>query len=641
MTRTSVLFLALGALVFTSACGGSYARTKHPQLEIAVEGKVNPGNFELPKIDPAAPEELYRVEILNTGSAPLVVYSAAFQEGGNQYVDLVWNGSTQENDFPVVIEPNAASGYLWFSVRYDPGEEPVDLGDSVLTIITNDYENWDEVDCPEATLPDGVSTPKHCGAMSTTFSVQKVGPVMQLNARLLTFSCVFTSKSETICMDNTGTDPLVIRYIDFDFPSSEFTLVDLPALPTTIPTKGTLGYAAVCFQVRYDPSDTDYQDDNRIRIDSNDVTQVGGSSYIDITIKQKPAVLDISTTSGAGFNLDFLDTASHSITIYNRTATECNELCSQTGNCCGCPILIQSLAIDPPENADWYEYKLVDPLTENELEVGGGRSLPAGKAYRFDVTYARPAGVNEDRNAAFLINYVAPEVGAQTLRYNMFSAEMCDLQIAPKGKLLSFNAEVASETHTKTIALMNQGNAPCQILDAHTEDQWNGKSADFLIDSALKTGFEIPAFGIVTIPVEFSPKSIDMKGYLKIKWEHPTKGATTESLTLRGNSKTNCSVPAADPGQASYYTGYAPGQIITLNGCNSTGGSCGANIYNSGYIWYLLDKPEGSGAYLNTEGLCTTAFMPDVAGNYTISLITYDEQSFLQSDPATVIITVE
>lgn len=641
MTRTFPLFLALGALVLTSACGGSYGRTKHPQLEIAVEGNINPGNFELPLIDPAAPEELFRVEVLNTGSAPLVVMGIYLESGGNRYVDLLWNGSTQANDLPLVIEPNAPSDYLWFSVRYDPGEEPVDLGDTVLTIITDDFENHDEVDCPEVTMPDGVDMPQHCGSMQTTFAVQKVGPVMQLNARLLTFSCVFTSKSETVCMDNSGTEALIIRDIDFDFPSSEFTLVDLPNLPATIPTKGTLGYASLCFTVRYDPSDDDYQDDNRIRIDTNDITQVGGSTFIDISIKQKPAVLDITNSSGTGFNLNFLDSPEQSVTIYNRTAAECNEICSEKGNCCGCPILIQSLAIEPPENAAWYTYKMVDPDSGNELPIGGGRSLPAGKAYRFEVSYARPTGQTEDRNAAFLINYVAPEVGAQTLRYNMFAAEMCDLQIAPRGKLLSFNAEVASEVHTKTVALMNQGNAPCEVLDVHTEDPWNGKSTDFTIDASLKDGFEIPPFGIVSVPVVFAPKSIDLKGYLKIKWEHPSKGATTESLTLRGYSKTNCSVPAADPGQASYYSGYNAGQIITLNGCNSTGGSCGANIYNAGYIWYLLEKPEDSGAYLNTEGLCTTAFMPDMAGDYTINLIAYDEENFLQSDPTTVTITVE
>jgi hypothetical protein len=218
---------------------------------------------------------------------------------------------------------------------------------------------------------------------------------------------------------------------------------------------------------------------------------------------------------------------------------------------------------------------------------------------------------------------------------------MCDLQIAPRSKLLNFNSEVATEVHKKTVALFNVGNAACQILDAHTEDQWAGKSQDFTIDSALKEGFEIPPFGIVPVEITFQAKSLDMKGFLKIKWQHPTKGAVTESLTLRGNAETNCSVPAADPGQASYYTGYQPGQIITLNGCNSTAGSCGANIYNAGYIWYLVEKPEDSGAYLNSEGICTTSFMPDVAGDYTISLITYDEEKFLQSEPGLVTITVE
>ena len=98
-----------------------------------------------------------------------------------------------------------------------------------------------------------------------------------------------------------------------------------------------------------------------------------------------------------------------------------------------------------------------------------------------------------------------------------------------------------------------------------------------------------------------------------------------------------CSIPVA---KVANPVNPAAGNTISLDGCGSSAGTCGGAVYTNGFLWFILEKPEGSSAYLNAETSCNTSFVPDVAGDYTVGLIVYDEQNFYQSEMVSVTIPV-
>jgi hypothetical protein len=656
VSRLISVTLGVVALLAATACT-DLSKSEEPQLELQIGGQSMPTAHIFPKIDPNASPEKVKVEVKNTGGEALVIYNVYIEEGGNQYISISWDGVYGPSDFPIVIEPNYTGTKFDFHIQYDPEQDPVDISDSVLVIETNDGKTVDldsgngvKITCPD--WPDApynggpdvgfkVKEPDSCTAYRTPFEVEKVGPNLQLNAGALTFSCVVGSKTQTIEIDNVGTAPLNVDEIGFDFPTTEFKIANPPALPVTIPPKGEAGNFTLAFDILYEPLDDDYDDSNLLRIHSNATNTNAGNTYIAIDIVQKPSVLQVTTTSPFGY-LDFSETADHSLNMYNKKPDECNELCPDKGECCGCPVLIQNVKITPPEAAAWYTFVIYDPDKEKEVEIGGGKSLAAGKAYDFNIHYAKPAGEPADMNANFCIEYVAPGIGANAQCVNMLASSQCDLEIGPAAAQLNFNSISPQDVKSKYVALINKGNAPCTVNSVIVTDKWNGASEDFALAEDWAPGSTVDGFSIETVQVRFSPHSANLQGFLKVDYEHPLIGQTEEVFQLNGYSEQECLVPIADLGSTGDYQGYTAGSTVVVNGCASGEGDCGDPIYANGYIWLLLDKPEGSAAYLNTEASCTGAFFADQPGTYTVGLVVYEASSamFLQSDPATVDIVV-
>jgi len=648
--------LALGvvALMAASACT-DLTKTEEPQLELQVGGQSMPAAHVFPKIDPNASPEKVKVEVKNTGGEALVIYDAYLVEGGNQYIEISWDGVYTPADFPIVIEPDYVGTKFDFHVQYDPEQDPVDISDSVLVLETNDgkaaeFDSGEIIECPD--WPDApynggpdpgfkVKEPNSCAAYRTPFEVEKVGANILLNAEALTFSCVVGSKTQTIEVDNVGTADLLINEIGFDFPTTEFSIANPPALPVTIPPMGEPGNFTLTFDVLYKPLDDDFDDSNLLRINSNATNTNGGNIFIEIEIVQKPAVLQVTTTSPFGY-LDFSETSDHSVNMYNKKPDECDDLCPDKGECCGCPVLIQNVKVSPVEAAEWYTFTVWDPVKEAEVTIGGGKSLAAGKAFDFDIHYAKPAGEEADMNGSFCIEYVAPGLGASSHCINLLASSQCDLSLGPPNAQLNFNSISPQDVKSKFVTLINSGNAPCTVNSVTVTDKWNGVSEDFALAEDWPAGGAVEGFSIETVEVEFSPHSTNLQGFFKVAYEHPIVGPTEEVFQLNGYSEQECLVPVADLGVTADYTGYTAGSTVVVNGCSSAAGACGDPVYENGYIWMLLDKPEGSAADLNIEASCTGSFYADQAGTYTVALMVYEASSamFLQSDPATVDIEV-
>jgi hypothetical protein len=81
----------------------------------------------------------------------------------------------------------------------------------------------------------------------------------------------------------------------------------------------------------------------------------------------------------------------------------------------------------------------------------------------------------------------------------------------------------------------------------------------------------------------------------------------------------NTQPPVANAGKFVDFLGMPVDKPLTLDGSASTPGLGG--IYEVGYLWYLLQKPEGSKLMLNgPPGLAKRTVVPDKAGEYLFGL---------------------
>ena len=189
----------------------------------------------------------------------------------------------------------------------------------------------------------------------------------------------------------------------------------------------------------------------------------------------------------------------------------------------------------------------------------------------------------------------------------------------------------------KPVVLINNGTVPCTLNKLSVTDNWGSASADFSLKEGPFGETSLSPFGLLPVWIQFSPHE-DYVGQLNIEYVDDLAGSVEIAVDLYGDKVEHCALPVADPGHG--YDNAVAGELLTLDGCGSSAGACGSSIYEGGYIWFLLSKPEGIAAQLNTEGSCTTSFVPDVAGQYEVALMVYDGTSFFQSELATTVVSV-
>ena len=658
-----LMTLAAVALAFVSCT--DYIKGKDPQLEIkangdwlfldygnakeVAEGKDCPedfirqgNNFCCPigmKLGPADMCYEYRefspqlvgeskqsmeFTISNAGEKNLVIENIYMQEDEcNAAMTLSWkSGYPSPEDFPLTIEPDLDLPKMIFDVVFEPDQGNVDISHCIMIIKSNhpDFENK-----------------KFDKEYKLLLTVEQIGPKMTVDKSQITYGCVTGCSYMPVKIDNIGTDTLTISKIQFESPSSEFNLSNPPALPLDISKAGDPDYNSLTFDVEYCPGDEFWEDNNTLQIVTNDPTIPGSTMSIEVSVMQSPSILKFSTDSPFGY-LDYSSESTHSVNIYNTPASECDHMCDDTGNCCGCSIQLKSVVFDPPDSDLWYTYIVKDPTNEDAV-LSLPRALKGGASAQFEVNYQKPAGHPEDRNATMCIKYVSPMTGPQDYCTSMIAQSQCQFAVAPVNQVLHFNSASPTEEKEKAAIIINNGAAPCTISHVSVTDQWGSSSDDYNLKDIIAGNTEVPAFALLPIWITYSPHSTtNLSGKLTIEYIDDLIGSVEDTIILQGAKEDDCMVPIADPGDS--YDGYSTGDTVTLDGCGSTSGSCGGAIFDNGYIWFLTAKPTDSTASLNTEGGCMTQFVPDIAGDYTVSLIVYDQENFYQSDFSTATITV-
>jgi len=660
MKRTVVVVVGLLLAAGLFACT-KYGKGKNPQLEIEIGGEsvygeyepatakaadelcppgmetqtetqccpsglfLGPGDlcYERYKFDTVRqgqPAKQIQVAISNTGNKDLKVTNVYLEEGGNPYISILWDegASHKPEDFPVVVEPDLPTPLIQFFVEYAPVAGMVDVSPAVLVIESNDprYEKGD-----------------YQNKYKMLLSIKSVGPAAVLNRKNITYSCVSACSPEQVTIDNEGTDTLVIQKIDFASPATEFSLINTPALPLEIPKKGDPTYNTLTFSVRYCPGDDYYEDTNDLLITTNDMNNAGGVISVPLKVVQSPAILEFSSDSPFSY-LDFSEEKTHSLNIYNLASSECEDLCPDKGQCCGCPIQLKGVDMDPPDVAQWYTVTAKDPTNDTVLSLP--RALKGGGAIEFEVAYQKPAGHPEDRNGTMCIRYVSPLAGPQNYCVSLMAQSQCEFSLAPISQVLHFNSASPSEVKEKPVMLYNTGSAACSVSGVSITDKWGSVSEDFSLKDVIAGDTQIPPFGLVPVWVKYSPHSTDLNGKLIVKYKDDVVGDVDTTVNLIGAKEQACKLPVANPGSADLYSAATVGQMVTLNGCGSANGSCGEAIFDNGYIWFLVSKPANSTATLNTEGSCMASFQPDLPGEYEVGLMVYDGVAFLQSDLSTV-----
>lgn len=102
-------------------------------------------------------------------------------------------------------------------------------------------------------------------------------------------------------------------------------------------------------------------------------------------------------------------------------------------------------------------------------------------------------------------------------------------------------------------------------------------------------------------------------------------------VTITITASTINSLPIANPGVDQ---NVAIGNLVTLDGSQSSGSGSGTLSYS----WAFVSKPAGSNAAISSPTAVKPTFMPDVSGDYVISLIVHDGNE--TSDPVTITVTI-
>ena len=503
MMRTLLAtLLVLSLSLCATGCGNDFSSGERAQIYVKVGSSDNPTEYRFQKIGANDPALHIPLEIYNDGTQNLTVSEIYLEEGGNKYIQLIFNGLYQQDDLPVVLEPGLSILELGATLIYDPEDGVVDTSTSTLVIVSDDPDykgnEW---------------------KYEITLGIEAVGPTAQLSKPSIIYSCVTGCSTDTITLENDGTDTLLVTAIHFKNASTEFELPSLPPLPLEIGLKGSDNYNPVVLSVRYCP-EGGFDDSNVLVIETNDFSNYPeGSVQVPISVSQSPAILEISTDSAFGY-LDFTgEGGTHSVNIYNKQASECDNMCPVKGTCCGCPIQITGMEITPADAGDWYSVVPRDPGSGDELSLP--RAIKGGAGMAFDVSYNRPAGQTDDRNGELCVNYNSPGEGPMSYCVSLVAKSQCEFTIAPPNYVLHFASMEATTIKEKPVLLINNGAGVCDVNRVWVTDDFSGVSDAFAIKDGEQTAIQVAPFTIEQLTVQYAPVEDTSSGLLHIEYEDP------------------------------------------------------------------------------------------------------------------------
>lgn len=269
-------------------------------------------------------------------------------------------------------------------------------------------------------------------------------------------------------------------------------------------------------------------------------------------------------------------------------------------------------------------------VTGEEITEPRFTLTPENSPITVAVTYTAPSqdGISGD----LVVPFSSPYDGEQIIRL-CGGVRKGELAIAPAPEKVRMTMYAApGSTAEKTVVVMNKGNLGLDITGINVEPAHVDDPEAFSIIEDVSAGFTLAEGEIRHFTVSFTGDhdgGTTVNGFVNVNYMDPLSAQEENvKINIAGfNSFEGVTLPTADAGDAADYTGLKVGDLVVLDGSGSLEGTYEIPA-NSGYIWFVSEKPAASSVFLNQPGgPAQVTFIPDVAGDYEFRLIVYSVDS--------------
>ena len=653
---------ALAAVTLVAACGNSLSTGTIRTMDVLVDDQTVDlleayyGESYVHTFPLSVQQAVYAtVEMVNQGSAPVTLNGIDWdRDDSNVYlkndnVEIVWGNNTA---FPIEL---AVGETYSLQVKYEPPAEAVDTDDRVsVLLIESDTRDRDGTNLvPEIRV--NFEVPVEVGAARVdppNYTYETATP---------------TSPGEhTFYVTNdcaTGTASFRVAEIELESFTNEFKIISVePYLPYSVPP-GACGpgdAGVLSFTVRYTPTS-------------------GGNDYNAVLVWLEDAAAPLrvpieSDTVLGSWSLDH-ENKQNEMDFSTSTTQETRSVILQSN---GPGVLkVKEPEIQDELAAETFSYVAYVPKTsadgEDELVTSWPRALANGKTLRFDVTYTPPADPEaEPHNGQMLIEVGIPD--PDTAVIPLFAGEpKGKLTVEPKTMSVAVSAAAAdkgnacdnspdsadvppcskpelceggtcaADSGVRHVVLYNEGNGNLEITSLALEATFGPPAKNFELKDE-----DTPALPLILGPNELKVLKLhwstsqlaDLEDgdtdRLIVTYVNPYTGPADEifNLTLFDRGTKLQPTAAIKSEQITEETPEVTiGTQVFLDGGDSYGGDYELQSYS--YVWYLVEKPEGSKVQLNEQEGIAHPLTPDRPGTYVVEMLVtaYDGSDFVVSAP--------
>lgn len=641
--------VAAGAL---PACGGnSYSSGGFAEIQVIVDNQEASGDTMTVAFPTAFQSSVIKpVQIINPGNRTLTIDTIDWDrdESGkaivNPYVSIDWKNNIA--DFPVDLAGLDSVG-LNFDVVFEPplGQALDDFSDSVLLITSNGRSDKGEELVPEVRI---------------TFTVPAEACAPQASPDNVTLTATPVSPdSQDFCVTNNpelASSGFKVTGIALENTSNEFFLDVVDNLPGDVYEPGAPAYEdladfdcpGVKFKVTYQP--VDLEGDDHIRV----------FAYHDCS--DAPLIYDIYGKLSETGTWDVTYSHTQAFDFSNEvdnTAKTRSALVTALGP--GVITVKDHPLIEDEAAAAFFEWTAwKDPTTPDgeaqQVHAKEGapdgalkfpRVIKVGESLRFDITYAPQAGV-EPPNGQLVIPLQTPD--PDEIRLDLFAGTpKARIDLAPVTGSVTVTTELG-ESHDgeRHVVISNHGNGDLEIKGLGITNANPALPADnwtILGVTPQDAPFTLAADEIAVVTVGWDTAGVtdpdgetellDVNYFDAFVGEDIDESIALVMLPAHGGTNPTGALTVADDVEL------VTGAPLVVSAAQSDAGSY--TLGASSFIWYLTAKPAGSGLRLSEEGPAAVTFVPDVAGTYTVEVVTVSYGTggeFLVGDPASLDVVV-
>ncbi|NUN14587.1 MAG: hypothetical protein HUU55_13235 [Myxococcales bacterium] len=695
----NVVWLVAMMSWLVGACSTDSGVQKIPSLSVSIGLAGQGGNAYSPTktYSIPAPDKLQgnasftEVTYYNIGERGMNLVNVYIAEGSNPYVELLWaeNDPTGESlyvsgspvlschpnlssvsdpallppardgsptcSFPVSMTAASADsnsyGRRKFWLKYTFDIETQEPNTSPVKLVA-------QIDWKEDSLTQE-------GVLVIDFDVEAcTGNLVAAPSQLDFLAATPTSAEKLeICMINEGCADLEIVSISLQNPSpgEEFSLEDVPPPGTTIEPVSINPLAQECFKVRYLPQDGG-KDTNFVVIETNDPKT---------PIKTVPIQSDSCIESYELTHTDQVDSGLVYMDFSSVTFPDSQDKIIHLLNTGQCPITLNEVAFQNLNDFATKGGPFWVEVRKNGSSIGfyGKPGAPVANKVvlqnqndALDVlVHFQPIENVEVESTEVILKLKNGGGKAFNESIQIQAGDpVGELALAPPSlggsSILSQLWFYSEQTEAKMgeLTFYNYGLAPVTVTAVTMDNGFGQPPQDFsLVDdgNAVVDGNfveqSIDGFGLVNLTVKYQSVSNAFKStaFLYV-WtdEYPLGGGekTPYVVNLTGFAGFQKILPIANAGDPANYQGVTAGTTITLDGSGSQDGD--AEIFDTGYQWWLSAKPAGSAAKLNKLGGALETLKTDLPGTYRVNLIVFGQTSdstALYSAPHSIDIIVQ